>query len=63
MHRFAVQKKSFFNSALLLQRRAVQFASSRPVRELICVFLPPPLAYPLQKKHHPLLQGNLEVLF
>ena len=21
------------------------------------------LAYPLQKKHHPLLQGNLEVLF
>ena len=67
MQRFAAQKKvTAKKCALLLQRRAVLIISvcKQQTSEGIdlCISFTT-LAYPLQKKHHPLLQGTLEVLF
>ena len=61
--------KEFINCekrALLLQRRAVLtipvFKQQTSEGVDLCISSTT-LAYPLQKKHYPLLQGNLEVLF
>ena len=62
-------EKEFVNSekhALLLQRRAVLTISvcKQQTSEGVDLRISSTtLAYPLQKKQHPLLQGNLEVLF
>ena len=64
-------EKEFVNSekkkrSLLLQRRAVLTISvcKQQTSEGVDLSISSTtLAYPLQKKHHPLLQGNLEVLF
>ena len=70
MQRFAVQYKRSLTAkkkrALLLQRRAVLTISvckQQTSEEVDLHISSTTLAYPLQKKHHPLLQGNLEVLF
>ena len=69
MQRFAAQKKSSLTAkkrALLLQRRAVLTISvckQQTSEGFDLRISSTTLAYPLQKKHHPLLQGNLEVLF
>ena len=66
MQKFADQKKSSLTAkkrALLLQRRAVLTISVCKQQTSEGVDLrTTTLAYPLQKKHHPPLQGNLEVL-
>ena len=67
MQRFAAQKKSPLTAikrALLLQRRAVLTISvcKQQTSEGVNLRISSTtLAYPLQKKHHPLLQSNLEV--
>ena len=64
MQRFAAQKKCSLTAkkrALLLQRRAVLTISvcKQQTSEGINLHISSTtLAYPLQKKHHPLLQGN-----
>ena len=53
-------------NVLLLQRRAVLTISvcKQQTSEGVDLRISSTtLAYPLQKEHHPLLQGNLEVLF
>ena len=51
------------NSALLLQRRAVLVCKQQTSEGVDLLISSTTLAYPLQKKHHPLLQGNLKILF
>ena len=69
MQRFAAQKKSSLTAikrALLLQRRAVLTISvcKQQTSEGVNLRISSTtLAYRLQKKHHALLQGNLEVFF
>ena len=69
MQRFAAQKKSSLTAikcTLLLQRRAVLTISvcKQQTSEGVNLRISSTtLAYRLQKKHHSLLQGNLEVFF
>ena len=61
MQRFAAQKKSLLTAkkrALLLQRRAVPVCKQQTSEGINLHISSTTLAYPLQKKHHPLLQGN-----
>ena len=70
MQRFAAQKKS----SLTARKKTLSAAAEEGVLTIsVCKqqtsegvdlsISSTTLAYPLQKKHHPLLQGNLEVLF
>ena len=66
MQRFAAQKK-FINGekkkrALLLQRRAVLTMQQTSEGIYLCISSTT-VAYPLQKKHHPLSQGNWKFSF
>ena len=68
MQRFAAQKKISLTAKKkkTLCRRAVLTISvcKQQTSEGVDLRISSTtLAYPLQKKHHPLLQGNLEVLF
>ena len=65
MQRFAAQKKSSLTAkkrALLLQRRArltISVCKQQTSEGVDLRISSTTVAYPLQKKHHPLLQGNL----
>ena len=65
MQRFAAQKKSSLTAkkrALLVQRRAgltISVCKQQTSEGVDLRISSTTVAYPLQKKHHPLLQGNL----
>ena len=68
MQKFAAQQKSSLTAkkrALLLQRRAeltISVCKQQTSEGVDLRISSTTLIYPLQKKHHPPLQGNLEVL-
>ena len=66
MQRFAAQKKSLLTAKKTCSAAAEEgctVCKQQTSEEIDLRISSTTLAYPLQKKHHPLLQGNLEVLF
>ena len=66
MQRFAALKKSWLNSEKTRSAAAEEgctVCKQQTSKGIDLCISSTTLAYPLQKKHHPLLQGNLEVLF